>query len=248
MRRILTIVIILLLSLSGFGQYAGRRFVAQDESLIFINDSLIDFTFKSNDYLYRILRGIGKYKVLENQLMIETSKQDSIPTYKIEQNEISNESNSTIIYFKYSKSLSPIVHTQISFLDSTYKPISEGLTDKNGIVAIKSDRKIKFLNYYDFVGGEVNVPFSKLIGNNSTVLVTPIRLLGINELIFNLEDLGNSICLTGPLPLPKGKKANAHWKRRMYLSMMTRSWPWNWHFKPGHIQDPRRHCLIETNK
>ena len=248
MRINLAIVLILLLSLSSFGQYAGRRFVAQDESLIFINDSLIDFTFKSSDYLYRILRGIGKYKILENQLIIQTSKQDSIPTYKIEQNEIRNNSDSTIIYFKYSKSLSSIVHSQISFLDSTYKPIGEGLTDKNGIVTIKSDQRITFLNYYDFVAGEVHVPFSKIIGNNSTVLVTPIRLLGKDELLFNLEDSGDSICLTGPLPLPKDKKANAQWKRRMHLSMMTGSWPWKWNFKPGHIHDPKRHCLIETNK
>ncbi|MGE5317961.1 MAG: hypothetical protein ACM3ME_08180, partial [Chloroflexota bacterium] len=235
--------IILIQTLSGFGQYAGRKFVFQNEILAFINDSLLDFTFISNGCLERTLRGVGKYQIKGNQLVIQTVRQDSIKPYKIEQQAISPETDSTTIYLRFANNQIPISNAQYYLLDSTFKSLGLGYADKKGVIHIKNDLGILFLNIYN--GNNVNVSFKELYGKISFISMTTIRVLENEKLLFDFEVSGNSICLTGPLPLPENRKENAKWKRRIYLSMMTNSWPWNWSFRHNHIHDPKRHCLNE---
>lgn len=245
MKKNLTVLLILIQTLSCFGQFAGRKFVFQNESLAFINDSLLDFTFISNGCMERTLRGVGKYQIINNQLVIQTVCQDTIKPYKIEQQAISPETDSTTIYFIFSYNQIPISNAQYYLLDSTFKSLGHRFTDKTGVAQIENDPRIHFLNIYN--GVNVNVSFKELYGKISFISMPAIRVLGNEKLLFDFEDSVNIICLTGPLPLPENHKENAKRKRRIYLSMMTNSWPWNWCFRPSHIHDPKRHCLNEIN-
>lgn len=232
MKKKLTILLVLLQALSCFGQVAGRKFVSPNESLTFIDDSLLDITFIGNGCLERTFRGVGKYQIINNQLVIQTVPQDTIKPYKIEQQAISPETDSTTIFFRFAYNQTPISNAQYYLLDSAFKSLGIGFTDKMGVAHIKNDPQIYFLNIYN--GVDVNVSFVELSGKISFISMTAIRLLENEKLLFNLEDSFNSICLTGPLPLPENRKQNAKWKRRIYLSMMKNSWPWNWSFTPGH--------------